>query len=74
MKTVITAKLKLHTTPEQFQALRTLLARQDWASTGQLSVAPDVSCAEIKAARLSRYAELRWSIDTSPSRSTGRGD
>jgi len=55
-------------------AMRTLLARQDWASTGQLSVAPDVSCAEIKAARLSRYAELRWSIDTSPSRSTRGGD
>jgi IS605 OrfB family transposase len=47
-------------------ALRTLLARQDWASTGQLSVAPDVSSAEIKAARLARYAELRWSLDTSP--------
>ncbi len=54
--------------------MRTLLVRQDWASTGQLSVAPDVSCEEIKAARLLRYAELRWSTDTSPSRSTGRGD
>ncbi len=54
-------------------AMRTLLVRQDWASTGQLSVAPDVSCAEIKAARLSRYAELRWSTDTSPSHSMGRG-
>jgi putative transposase len=42
--------------------MRTLLVRQDWASTGQLSVAPDVSDAEIKAARLSRYAELRLSI------------
>ena len=54
--------------------MRTLLIRQDWVSTGHLSVAPDVSCAETKAARLSRYAELRWSIDTSPSRRTGRGD
>jgi len=46
--------------------MRTLLARQDWARTGQLSVAPDVSDAETKAARLARYAELRWSLDTSP--------
>jgi putative transposase len=46
-------------------AMRTLLIRQDWASTGLLSVAPDVSCDKIKAARLSRYAELRWSTDTS---------
>jgi len=47
-------------------ALRTLLIRQDWMSTGVLSVRPDVSCDEAKAARLQRYAELRWSIDTSP--------
>ena len=47
-------------------ALRTLLVRQDWMSTGVLSVRPDVSCDEAKAARLQRYAELRWSIDTSP--------
>lgn len=46
--------------------MRTLLIRQDWMSTGSLSVTPDVSNAEIKAARLSRYAELRWSSDTSP--------
>ncbi len=46
--------------------MRTLLVRQDWASTGQLSVAPDVSSDEIKAARLRRYAELRWSLDISP--------
>jgi len=46
--------------------MRTLLVRQDWASTGQLSVAPDVSSVDIKAARLRRYAELRWSLDTSP--------
>ena len=46
--------------------MRTLLARQDWARTGHLSIAPDVSDAEAKAARLARYAELRWSLDTSP--------
>lgn len=45
--------------------MRALLVRQDWASTGRLSCAPDVSDAETKAARLSRYAELRWSPDTS---------
>jgi IS605 OrfB family transposase len=49
-------------------ALRTLLTRQDWLSTGVLSVRPDVSSDEAKAARLLRYAELRWSPDTSPSR------
>ncbi len=48
--------------------LRTLLIRQDWMSTGHLSVGPDVSSDEAKAARLSRYAELRWSSDTSPCR------
>ena len=47
-------------------ALRTLLARQDWASTGVLSERPHVSDAEAKAARRRRYAELRWSLDTSP--------
>ncbi|TMD98028.1 MAG: IS200/IS605 family element transposase accessory protein TnpB [Chloroflexi bacterium] len=47
-------------------ALRTLLVRQDWMSTGVLSVRPDVSSDEAKAARLQRYAELRWSFDTSP--------
>jgi IS605 OrfB family transposase len=45
--------------------LRTLLARQDWTSTGVLSVRPDVSSAEAKAERLQRYSELRWSLDTS---------
>lgn len=53
-------------------AMRTLTVRQDWAVTGQLSVAPDVSSADIKAARLQRYAELRWSLDTSPA-PLGRG-
>jgi putative transposase len=46
--------------------MRTLLARQDWASTGVLSLRPDASDSEAKAARLSRYAELRWSPDASP--------
>ena len=47
-------------------ALRTLLAWQDWARTGRLSIVPDVSSDEVKAARRQRYAELRWSLDTSP--------
>lgn len=47
-------------------ALRTLLIRQDWMSTGTLSVSPDVSSEEAKAERLQRYSELRWSSDTSP--------
>ncbi len=51
--------------------LRTLLIRQDWMSTGRLSVGSDVSSEEAKAARLSRYAELRWSSDTSPRASAG---
>ncbi len=46
--------------------LRTLLTRQDWMSTGVLSVCPDVSCDKTKAVNRQRYAELRWSIDTSP--------
>jgi putative transposase len=49
-------------------AMRTLLTRQDWVRTGVLSVRPDVSDDETKAARLTRYAELRWSSDTSLSR------
>jgi IS605 OrfB family transposase len=47
-------------------ALRTLLARQDWVSTGVLSERPDVSDDEAKAAQRRRYAELWWSLDTSP--------
>jgi putative transposase len=46
--------------------MRTLLARQDWVRTGQLSLAPDVSDDKAKAAQRQRYAELRWSLDTSP--------
>ncbi len=50
-------------------AMRTLLTRQDWVRTGVLSVRPDVSDGETKAARLARlarYADLRWSSDTNP--------
>jgi IS605 OrfB family transposase len=47
-------------------SMRTLLVRQDWARTGRLSAVPEASGAEAKAARLSRYAELRWSLDASP--------
>jgi len=52
-------------------AMRTLLARQDWASTGTLSMCPDGSSDEAKAARLSRYAELRWRPDPSFPASAG---
>jgi putative transposase len=45
--------------------MRTLLVRHDWIRTGHLSIAPDPSDKEAKAARLSRYAELRWSPDAS---------
>jgi putative transposase len=45
---------------------RALVVRHDWMTTGQLSDAPDVTDNEAKAARLSRYAELRWSPVTSP--------
>ena len=46
-------------------SMRTLLIRQDWVRTGRLSAAPEASGNEAKAARLSRYAELRWSLDAS---------
>jgi predicted transposase len=46
-------------------SMRTLFVRQDWARTGRLSTAPEASGAEAKAARLSRYAELRWSLNAS---------
>jgi putative transposase len=48
-------------------SLRTLVIRQAWMTTGQLSVAPDVTDHEAKAARLKKYAELRWSPATSSS-------
>jgi putative transposase len=47
-------------------ALRTLLARHDWVSTGVQSEPPDVSSDEAKAVRRQRYTELRWSLDASP--------
>ena len=46
-------------------SMRTLLIRQDWVRTGRLSAVPEASGDEAKAARLSRYAELRWSLDAS---------
>jgi putative transposase len=59
-------------------AMRTLVVRQDWMATGQLSLVPgsldgpDVSAHEAKAARLQRYAELRWMPEAS-SRSQDEG-
>jgi putative transposase len=47
--------------------LRTLLVRQDWARTGWLSTIPDASDREAKAARLCRYAEVRWSPEVTTS-------
>jgi len=52
-------------------AMRVLLIRQDWMSTGVLEVSPgdtspDTSDSEAKVARRLRYAELRWSPDASP--------
>ena len=46
--------------------IRTLVIWQDWVTTGRLSDAPDVTDHEAKAARLQRFAELRWSPATSP--------
>jgi IS605 OrfB family transposase len=46
-------------------ALRTLLLRQDWMSTGILSASPNVSGDEAKAEILQRFSELRWSLDAS---------
>jgi IS605 OrfB family transposase len=63
-----TCHLKLHAdlVGARNVALRTLLARQDWVSTGVLSERPDVPDDEAKAARRRRYAELRWSSGASP--------
>ena len=47
--------------------LRTLLVRQDWIRTGCLSTIPDASGGFAKAARLLRYAELRWSPEVTTS-------
>ncbi|MHB1609772.1 MAG: zinc ribbon domain-containing protein [Acidiferrobacter thiooxydans] len=52
--------------------MRTLLIRQDWIRTGRLSAAPEASGDEAKAARLQRYAELRWSLDASSVLIAGR--
>src|SRR5579885_342683 len=41
--------------------MRTLVLRQGWSTTGCLLITPDASDREAKAARLKRYAELRWS-------------
>jgi IS605 OrfB family transposase len=54
--------------------MRTLLVRQDWTRTGCLSIIPDASDCEAKAARLLRYAELRWSPDVTSLRSETGGD
>jgi len=51
--------------------MRTLVVRQDWTTTGHLSVVPDVTCDEAKALRLRRSSELRWSTVTSPLDSSG---
>jgi IS605 OrfB family transposase len=45
---------------------RTILIWQDYIRTGVLVRTPNVSDKEAKAERLKRYAELRWSLDTSP--------
>jgi IS605 OrfB family transposase len=45
--------------------MRTLVLRQDWSTTGCLSITPDASDKEAKAERLRRYSELRWSPDAS---------
>ncbi|MGB3265891.1 MAG: zinc ribbon domain-containing protein [Microcoleus sp.] len=52
-------------------AMRALLVRQDWMSTGSLSASPNVSNGEAKAQILSRFSELRWSSDASPHHSSG---
>ena len=53
--------------------MRTLLVRQDWTRTGCLSLIPDASDKEAKAARLQRYAEVRWSSDVTSLRSETGG-
>jgi IS605 OrfB family transposase len=47
-------------------ALRVLLSRQEWESTGRFSAVPDASSDEAKGERLSRYSQLRWTIDAIP--------
>src|SRR3954464_6557918 len=61
VRTVITASMliwwarKSGGLPSRNITMRTLLLRQDWIGTGTLSVCPDVSSEEAKAARLTRY-------------------
>lgn len=50
--------------------MRTLLARQDWTSTGCLSASPNASSDEAKALNRQRFSELRWTIDASPAHSS----
>jgi putative transposase len=51
--------------------MRTLVIQQDWSTTGTLSMCPDASGKEAKAARLKRYAELRWSPEVSSRSESG---
>jgi putative transposase len=53
--------------------MRTLLVRHDWTRTGTLSLCPDASDNEAKAARLRRYAEVRWSPEVTSLRSLTGG-
>jgi putative transposase len=54
--------------------MRTLLVRQDWIRMGLLSMVPDASDDEAKAARRKRYADLRWSSAVRSSRPSAGGD
>lgn len=47
-------------------ALRVLLSRQEWESTGRISAVPDVSGDETKTDYRLRYSGLRWSQDAIP--------
>ncbi len=47
-------------------ALRVLLSRQEWESTGRLSAVPDASGDETKTDYRLRYSGLRWSQDAIP--------
>jgi putative transposase len=51
-------------------ALRTLLVRQDWMSTGALSACPNGAKDETKAEILQRFSELRWTSVPSPTLAT----
>jgi IS605 OrfB family transposase len=44
-------------------ALRVLLSRQDWESTGRFSAVPNVSGEEVETDYRLRYSGLRWSQD-----------